>query len=192
MNHGELRQSTANQPRVIGPFVSDSDFKTPATTLTINPSDIKLVKNGTGPTNKNATGASHRTNGMYAVTFDATDTDTLGELSVSILVSGALLVTNKFKVINPSAYDSQFGAGSMIKGVCTTGSNQNSISTSSLIPAVSATDQLKGRIIVFDNDTATAALRGQATDITASTTGGVLTVSQLTTSPASGDRFVIF
>lgn len=62
-----------------------------------------------------------------------------------------------------------------------------SIPTSAITPAVTVADQLKGRILTWDADTTTAALRGQATDITANTSGGVLTVTALTTAPASGD-----
>lgn len=56
-------------------------------------------------------------------------------------------------------------------------------------------DQFKGRIIVFAHDTTTTALRGQATDITASTAPGSgnagFTFTALTTLAQSGDRFVI-
>lgn len=72
-----------------------------------------------------------------------------------------------------------------------TGSTTTSIVTSALSPSASANDQFKGRIVIFDKDTTTAALRGQATDITASTSGGVLTVSALTTAAVSGDTFTI-
>lgn len=77
------------------------------------------------------------------------------------------------------------------KGVCAAGGSVTSIITSSLTPAAAVADQFKGRIVIFDKDTVTANLRGQATDITANTSGGVLTVSQLTTAPASGDTFLI-
>lgn len=78
-------------------------------------------------------------------------------------------------------------------GTCDAGSTTTSIVTSALTPAGAAADQLKGRIVVFDKDTTTAALRGQATDITASTNAATptLTVTALTTAPASGDTFVI-
>lgn len=68
-----------------------------------------------------------------------------------------------------------------------------SIPTSALSIAGAAADQFKGRIIVFDANTATAALRGQATDITASTNAATptFTVSALTTAPAVGDTFHI-
>lgn len=78
-----------------------------------------------------------------------------------------------------------------VRGTVDTGASATSIPTSSLSPAAAVIDQFKGRILVFDDSTATAALRGQATDITASTAGGTLTVTSLTTAPASGDTFTI-
>ncbi len=79
----------------------------------------------------------------------------------------------------------------IVRGTVGSSATTTSIPTSSLDPAASATDQFKGRILIFDKDTATAALRGQATDITASTSGGTLTVTALSTAPASGDTFII-
>jgi len=76
-------------------------------------------------------------------------------------------------------------------GTVGTGSTTTSIVTSSLDPSASATDQFKGRIVLFTKDTTSANLRGQGTDITASTAGGVLTVSALSHAPVSGDTFVI-
>jgi len=76
-------------------------------------------------------------------------------------------------------------------GTVGSASTTTSVVTSSLTPAAAVTDQFKGRILTFDRDTATANLRGQATDITASTAAGVLTVTALTTAPASGDTFTI-
>jgi hypothetical protein len=68
-----------------------------------------------------------------------------------------------------------------------------SIPTSAFAPATSVADQLKGRIVTFDADTTTAALRGQSTDITASTSSATptLTVTALTTAPAVGDSFSV-
>lgn len=64
---------------------------------------------------------------------------------------------------------------------------------SSITPSGAAADQFKGRIIIFDNDTATAALRGQATDVTANSNAStpLFTFTALTTAPASGDTFSI-
>jgi hypothetical protein len=67
------------------------------------------------------------------------------------------------------------------------GATTTSIPTSTLTPAAAATDQFKGRVIVFSRSTPTAALRGQADVILSSTAAGVLTVNGLTTAPASGD-----
>ena len=79
----------------------------------------------------------------------------------------------------------------LVRGVVGAASTTTSLVTSALTPAAAVTDQFKGRIIVFESDTATANLRGQVTDITSSTSTGVLTVSPLSTAPVSGDRFMI-
>jgi hypothetical protein len=76
-------------------------------------------------------------------------------------------------------------------GTCDAGGSTTSIVTSSLDPAAAVTDQFKGKIVTFAEDTTTANLRGQSTDITGSTAAGVLTVTALTTAPASGDTFSI-
>lgn len=79
----------------------------------------------------------------------------------------------------------------IVLGTVGAASTTTSIVTSSLDPAAAVTDQFKGRIVTFDRATTTANLRGQSTDITASTAAGVLTCTALTTAPVSGDTFVI-
>jgi len=79
----------------------------------------------------------------------------------------------------------------IVEGTIGAASTTTNIVTSSLAPAAAVADQFKGRIIIFDEDTTTANLRAQATDITANTALGVLTVTALTTAPVSGDTFVI-
>lgn len=76
---------------------------------------------------------------------------------------------------------------------CTVGaaSTTTNIVTSAMDPAAAVIDQFKGRIVTFKNDTTTANLRGQSTDITASSVTGELTVTALTTAPASGDVFTV-
>jgi hypothetical protein len=78
-----------------------------------------------------------------------------------------------------------------VTGTVGAASTTTNIVTSTLSPAASVTDQYKGRIVTFDDVTTTAALRGQSTDITASTSGGQLTVTALTTAPVSGDTFTV-
>lgn len=82
-------------------------------------------------------------------------------------------------------------ANTITVGTIGAASTTTNIVTSSLTPAAAVTDQFKGLILAFANDTTTANLRGQKTDITGSTSGGVLTVTPLTTAPVSGDTFVI-
>lgn len=105
-----LKQSTASQSRAIGPFLDDTDFKTAETGLTIANTDIKLVVNGGASANKNSGGGTHRVNGHYGVTFDATDTATVGEMAVSVVVSGALPVFKTFFVLEEAVYDAFFAA----------------------------------------------------------------------------------
>src|SRR5262245_43155823 len=108
-----LKQSTASQSRAIGPFLDDTDFKTPETALTINNTDIKLVVNGGASANKNSGGGTHRVNGVYGITFDATDTATVGEMEVSVVVSGALPVFHKFTVVEEAVYAMLFDASAL-------------------------------------------------------------------------------
>lgn len=77
------------------------------------------------------------------------------------------------------------------KFTISTSSTTTVLSTSSMTPTCAVADQFKGRVLIFDQNTTTANLRGQATDITSNTAGGTLTVSTLTTAPASGDTGII-
>lgn len=108
--HSFVKQSTASQSRIIGPFVDDTDFKSLETGLTIANTDIKLSKNGAASVNKNSGGATHIVNGNYAITLDATDTNTVGQLHVSVSVAGALVVVATYTVLEESIYDSLFAA----------------------------------------------------------------------------------
>lgn len=107
---GFLRQSTASQTRTIGPFIDSTDFITPDDGLTIANTDIRLKKNGAADVAKNSGGGTADVNGMYAVTWDATDTDTVGQLQFSVLVSGALLVWGTYTVLEEAVYDAMFAA----------------------------------------------------------------------------------
>lgn len=108
-----LRQSTASQSVAIGPFVDDTDYKTPETALTIANTDIKIVVNGGASANKTAGGGTHRVNGVYGVTFDATDTATVGELEYSVVVAGALPVFGRCMVLEEAVYDNLFAAAAI-------------------------------------------------------------------------------
>lgn len=105
-----LRQSTASQSDTIGPFVDDTDGKTAETGLSIANTDIRLSKNGGNMAAKNSGGGTHDEAGWYTVTFDATDTDTVGRLKVSVGVSGALPVFAEYTVLEEAVYDALFAA----------------------------------------------------------------------------------
>lgn len=107
-----LRQSTATQVVTIGPFVDDTDYVTAETALTIANTDIKLTKGGaTSQVNKNSGGATHLANGVYYLTLDATDTNTLGALEIQVKVAGALLVREVFYVVAGAWRDAMHATG---------------------------------------------------------------------------------
>jgi hypothetical protein len=111
--HSFLKQSTAAQSRSIGPFLDDTDFKTAETGLTIANTDIKLMINGAASADKNSGGGTHRANGVYGITFDATDTATVGEIFVSVKVAGALPVFATFVVVEEAVYDMWYAASAL-------------------------------------------------------------------------------
>jgi len=105
-----LRQSTSvDLP--IGPFLGTGDGYTPATSLTLTQPDIRLKKGAAAWAQKNASQTlSHEENGYYEVTLDATDTDTLGLLRLSVTETGALPVWEEFMIMPAQVWDSLFGA----------------------------------------------------------------------------------
>jgi hypothetical protein len=83
--------------------------------------------------------------------------------------------------------------GAIGRGTVTTGGTTTSIPTSAFTPAGGVADQFKNRVVLFDVDTTTAALRGQTATISASSNSAMptFTVNALTTAPASGDTFSV-
>lgn len=107
-----LRQSTASQEILLGPFVDSTDGATAETALTIAAADIKLFKHGaTAFVDKNSGGATHISNGQYYAVLDATDTDTVGLMEIAVRVSGALPVRREFQVVEEAVYDALFASG---------------------------------------------------------------------------------
>lgn len=102
-----------------------------------------------------------------------------------ILRAGLLIVGAQFEATNVT-----FIRGTV--GTATTPST-TAFTPSALSTEPSVLNQFAGRIIIFDNKTTTAALRGQATDILGSSAAALplLTVSALTNAPADGDTFSI-
>lgn len=105
-----LRQSTASQAVVIGPFVDSTDGNTAETALTVDAADIRLSKNGANIVGKNSGGGTHDELGYYTITLDATDTDTVGRLQLMVHESGALPVYHEFQVLEEAIFDGLFAA----------------------------------------------------------------------------------
>ncbi len=79
---------------------------------------------------------------------------------------------------------------SITAGTAQTGTLSTTEMTTNL--TVTVADQFNGRILTFRKDTTTAALRGQQTDITATTVANSkLGFTALTTAPVNGDTFEI-
>jgi len=107
---GFLKQSTAVDVK-IGPFVDSTDGDAEETGLTIAQGDVILSKNGqTGAQKNDATAAAHAEDGMYNCEFDATDTDTVGQLTLGVHVAGALFVRHDWHVVEEEVYDDLFAA----------------------------------------------------------------------------------
>jgi len=101
-----LRQSTASQEVLLGRFLDSTDGNTQETGLTIANTDILLHKCGaTTLSNKNSGGATHIAGGLYYAVLDATDTDTIGSLIISVHVAGALAVSRECIVLDEPIYD---------------------------------------------------------------------------------------
>lgn len=199
-----LRQSTASQEVLLGPFLDDTDGKTAETALTINNTDIKIwVRGGTTEASKNSGGATHIASGRYYAVLDATDTATVGELIINVHVAGALPVRLVCCVLEEAVFDSLFAASApaysaMGTGTVTTGASTTSIPTSACSPAGGVANQFAGRVLMFRADTTTAALRGVACVISASSNAATPTFTVamasgggLPATPANGDTFVI-
>lgn len=110
---GHLRKATNSQSITMGPFVDDTDFKTLRTSLTILNTDVKLTINGGVTVNKNFGGGTHRVNGFYRFLFNDDDTAEVGEMHVSIKMTGAIVVWDKFYVVEPAVYDALYAPGAL-------------------------------------------------------------------------------
>jgi hypothetical protein len=105
-----LRQSTAVD-LAIGPFLDASDGVTIEDGLTLSQADVRLKKNnGNWAQINDNTSATHEEFGWYEKEFDATDTNTVGRLVVSVTEAGALPVWHEFWVLEEAIFDALFAA----------------------------------------------------------------------------------
>lgn len=101
-----LRQSTAFTFRA-GPFVDATDGVTAETALSIAQADIQISKAGGAFAQTSASPTTtHDADGWYQCPLTSTDTNTLGTLTVQIVMAGALVVWEHFMVVTANYYDS--------------------------------------------------------------------------------------
>lgn len=101
-----LKQSTAFTFRA-GPFVDSTDGVTAETALTIAQADIQISKAGGAFAQTSAAPTTtHDADGWYQCPLTATDTGTLGTLTVQITMAGALPVFHDFMVLPANIFDS--------------------------------------------------------------------------------------
>jgi hypothetical protein len=178
-----LRQSTASQEIPLGYFVDSTDGNTAETALSIANTDIKVWKTGaTTLADKNSGGATHISNGIYYCVLDATDTNTIGPLTVFVKVSGALGVKVDCCVLDETVYDVWFGttapatATNITAGTITTATNVttvNGLAANVITAAATASD--------FGTEVGTAVWATAARTLTAATnitsTGGSVPIT---------------
>lgn len=160
-----LKQSTATT-LLIGPMLDSTDGVTAETALTIAQADVLLWKEGgTTLAQKNeATTCTHRSNGLYTCPIDATDTNTLGTLVVSVAESGAIPIRQDYTVVAANVYDSLYGAATdklevdvvQTGGDATAGSNF-ARGLRAQIHGVSDNTAFTATTTVFESDTITEA-----------------------------------
>lgn len=142
-----LKQSTAFTFR-IGPFVDSTDGATVEPGLTIAQSDIQISKAG-GPfaqTSDAAPTTTYDSDGWYQLPLTATDTGTLGTLTVQVTMSGALPVWREFMVLPANVFDSLVSGTDTLQGdlVQVGGVAQNGTNLAAACAAYSATRGLSG------------------------------------------------
>src|SRR5262245_13789858 len=119
-----LKQSTATTIE-IGPFVSDTDFKTVNTGFAMTSVSIELTKQSDTivSSTSNSWTATASGGGTHDCAFrgkllrcelTATDTDTTGRLNLVATVSGSLVVFKSFVVMGDTSYQRNIIAASTI------------------------------------------------------------------------------
>lgn len=109
-----LKQSTAHTFR-IGPFVDSTDGVTAETGLTIAQADMQISKAGGAFAQTSASPTTtHDADGWYQCPLTATDTGTVGSLTVQIAMAGALPVWKDFVVLPANVYDSLVGGSDLL------------------------------------------------------------------------------
>lgn len=216
---GYLKQSTT-VTITLGPFVDKGDADTEETGLTIADTTVYLSKNGSGKANPNDTNdCTEDANGVYRKQLNATDTNTLGLLTVYVHESGALYIRQDYQVVTSNWYDSmnstdtlqadvtaisgstdaadglEASALTIVPGTVNTDNVSSTTTTFQADDITEATaDHFNGRIVIF-YDSGDALFRQAAAILDyswdSSNNEAVFTVPALTEAPSNNDKFVI-
>ena len=165
---GYLKQSTAVDI-LLGPCIDDTDGKTAETGLTL---DVEISMNGQALANKTDADtpvhdAAGTVDGYYNCELDATDTGTLGIITVVAHAAGFLPVRHDYQVVTANWYDTmcstdQFDVNvTNVAGTAQT-ANDNGADINTLITEVGKVPKSDGA--VSWNATALAAIEAEAND----------------------------
>lgn len=113
----DFREATASQAFLLGPFVDATDGVTVEPGLTIANTDIRIGVAGGNIVAKTSGGATYDESGMYATTFDATDTAAVGNFQIQVLMSGAAPVFHECVVLGAQEYDRKYGTVDNLNGL---------------------------------------------------------------------------
>jgi hypothetical protein len=131
----------------------------------------------------------------WSVTYpaDSSSTGIVSALWTDLLSSADFSTAGSVGALIRAMSNLQFSVPAIGRGTCTSGGSTTSVPSSAFTPAGAVANQFVNRVIVFDANTTTAALQGQAAVISASTNAAnpVFTVPGLTTAPATGDKFSV-
>lgn len=151
---------------------------------------------------------------IYDLELTAANVNWLGSGKISFYdVDGFLIYWDNLHVVSANYFDNKYGSTvesvntTQISGstdaadkleesaetiVLGTASGTHTTTTMQTDISVDVDDKYNGRVVIFRSNTTTAALRGQATNITTTTAStNQLTFTALTTAPSDGDTFCI-
>lgn len=193
---GVLRQATAVDV-LIGPFVDSTDGDAEETGLTIAQADVRLSKSGQAAAQKSdATTCAHDADGFYNCELDATDTGTVGQLTLYVHVAGALAVRHDFQVIEEAVYDRDYAAAATglvtLAAVTHTGATIPTVTTTGTATAVTTVNGLAANVITaaaINADAITAAKI--ATDAITEIQSGLATAAALATVDSNVDAILV-
>jgi hypothetical protein len=154
------------------------------------------TSNSTGDVGFWASGSAYRVVISTAKTVDSKDPSGIcvGEFSIELQTADTRKIGGTAQTAHDAGASLQALTRGLGSGVVGSSSTTTVVNLTSTQFGLSVSDQLKGRILIFNKDTTTAALRGQGAPILSSTTTSITVAAgdAFTASPASGDAFTIY